>query len=80
MQTTENGDMARRLIRLKEVIARTGLRRTAIYERRIAGEFPQPIPLAKNSVAWVEDEVDAWIEARILAARAGQDESRKAGA
>ena len=30
-----------------------------------AGEFPQPVQLGTNSVAFVEDEVLAWQKARI---------------
>jgi predicted DNA-binding transcriptional regulator AlpA len=31
------------------------------------GEFPQHIRLGPNSVGWVGEEVDAWIEERIRA-------------
>ena len=55
-----------RLLRLKEVIQRCGLGKSAIYTRIRAGEFSQPVPLG-GVVAWVETEVDAWIEARIAA-------------
>lgn len=55
-----------RLVRLKEVIQRCGLGKTAIYTRIRAGEFPRPVDLG-GVVAWVETEVDAWIEARIAA-------------
>jgi prophage regulatory protein len=26
--------------------------------------FPRPIKIGSRSVAWIEEEVDAWIEAR----------------
>lgn len=26
--------------------------------------FPKPIPLGPNTVAWNQDEVDAWVKAR----------------
>jgi len=29
------------------------------------GRFPRPIKLGGNTNAWIESEVDAWIEARI---------------
>jgi prophage regulatory protein len=32
-----------------------------------AGDFPQPIKLGLATNAWLEDEIDAWIEARIEA-------------
>lgn len=30
-----------------------------------AGEFPAPIRMGGGSVAWVEEEIDAWIRDRI---------------
>ncbi|MGH8077742.1 MAG: helix-turn-helix transcriptional regulator [Lysobacter sp.] len=59
--------MSRRLIRLPEVIARTGISRSTIYQRAKDGTFPKPVPLGNSLSAWVADEVDAWIDARIKA-------------
>lgn len=57
------------LIRRRQVEARTGLKRSAIYENLASGNFPKPIKIGKRMVAWVADEVDAWIAARIQASR-----------
>ena len=57
----------KRLIRLPEVINRTGYRRAMIYKMIAAGTFAKPVPLGVKSIAFVEDEVDSWIEARIAA-------------
>lgn len=59
----------RTICRLPDVIARTGLSRSTIYELVSRGEFPSQISLGPRSVGWVEDEIADWIEARI-------DESR----
>jgi prophage regulatory protein len=32
-----------------------------------AGEFPQSVPLGKNTEAYIEDEIDEWVAARIAA-------------
>jgi len=65
--------MARqRLIRRPEVERRVGLRRTAIYDRIGRGEFPKPVQLGTAAVAWIESEIDAWVEARIEASRPAQ--------
>jgi prophage regulatory protein len=56
----------RRLLRLPEVEHRTGRRHAAIYEAIANGTFPAPVPLGARAVGWLEDEVDAWIEARIV--------------
>ena len=56
---------AKKFIRLPEVINRTGYRRTAIYEKIDEGVFPQPVNLGPRAIAWVESEVDSWINERI---------------
>jgi prophage regulatory protein len=52
---------ADRLIRLPEVMARVGLRRTAIYQRMREGRFPRSRSLGSRCTVWVEAEIDAWI-------------------
>lgn len=61
--------MQERFIRRKEVQHRTGLSNTTIWRKYRAGEFPQPRQLGPNSVAWLESEVDAWINERAKATR-----------
>jgi len=58
-----------RFIRLPEVIARTGLKRSSIYAAVQAGTFPTQIPLGERAVGWDESEVSNWIENRIAEAR-----------
>ena len=65
----------KRFIRLPEVISRTGYGRTSIYRKMEDGSFPKCIKLGgppkdqsvfdSRAIAWVEDEVDQWIESRI---------------
>ena len=57
----------RRLIRLPDVIARTGLSKTTIWRGTRSGDFPKPVTLTRGTVGWVEDEVDRWIDAKIEA-------------
>lgn len=54
-----------RLIRLKEVMALTGLARSTIYKFIQTQAFPTPVPLGARAVAWVESEVQEWIFARV---------------
>ena len=56
-----------RLIRLKEVIACTGLARSTIYKYIAEGAFPKSVSLGDRAVAWVESEVQEWILERIEA-------------
>lgn len=58
-----------RIIRLPLVIERTGLSRSTIYEHISNGNFPKQIPLGPHSVGWIENEINAWIEAKISACR-----------
>lgn len=74
--------MARnRLIRLPEVEARTGYRRSTIYRLIHEGSFPAPVALGARASAWVEDEITAWVEGRIEARRtaAGSPNRRRPG-
>lgn len=57
------------LIRRPEVERRTGLKRSHIYAMMKAGAFPQAVPLGARAVAWVDEEISAWIAGRIKAAR-----------
>jgi prophage regulatory protein len=57
-----------RLLRLPEVLSRTSCSRSALYQRIAEGSFPRPTRLGGSScrsVAWLESEVAAWIQARV---------------
>lgn len=53
------------LLRRKQVEARTGLSRSAIYEMIQSGRFPPPVHLTERAVAWPESHIDQWIAERI---------------
>jgi prophage regulatory protein len=53
------------LLRLPQVMTRTGLRRSAIYALLAKGDFPEPVSLGPRSIAWRDDEISTWIEARV---------------
>ena len=50
-----------RFIRVRETIQKTGLSKISIYDLMAQGQFPQTVRLGGRSVAFVEDEVDAWM-------------------
>jgi len=54
-----------RLIKLKEVMAKTSLGHSSIYKFISEGTFPKQVSLGAKSVAWVESEVDDWIKEKI---------------
>lgn len=59
-----------KMLRLKDVIARTGLSRSTIYDkinpksRRYDSAFPKRVSLGVASVGWVESEITNWIDGR----------------
>jgi len=57
------------LIRLSEVMRRTGYGRAWIYRLISQGRFPKPVKIGPRSVAFIESEVDEWINQRIDASR-----------
>lgn len=54
-----------KLLRLPDVIERTALRRSTIYEMMSAGRFPRPVKLNLRSNGWIESEIADWVAARI---------------
>ena len=49
------------LIRLPEVLKRTGFGKAWIYRLISEGRFPAPVKIGVRAVAFVESEVDEWI-------------------
>ncbi|EAS1998204.1 AlpA family transcriptional regulator [Salmonella enterica subsp. enterica] len=58
------------LIRLSEVQRRTGYSKAWLYRLMNQGKFPSSIKIGSRSIAFVESEIDDWINQRI-------EESRK---
>jgi prophage regulatory protein len=53
-----------RIIRIRDVIALTGLSRSAIYAAIKAGTFPRQVKLSSRSSGWVRGEVVGWVKER----------------
>ena len=47
-----------------DVIELTTLSNSVIRRLMLRGEFPQPVQLAPNRVAWRKAEVEEWVESR----------------
>ncbi|TFW00651.1 AlpA family phage regulatory protein [Oxalobacteraceae bacterium OM1] len=60
--------MSKRILKLHEVEARVGLKKTFIYKAIQAGTFPRPISLGGTARGWVDAEIEKWIDERIAAA------------
>ncbi|MEA5368640.1 AlpA family transcriptional regulator [Vibrio parahaemolyticus] len=57
-----------RFLKLKEVMEKTALSRSAIYRKMNEDAFPKSVNLGDRAVAWVESEVDGWM-AKVLVNR-----------
>ncbi|UJD90638.1 AlpA family phage regulatory protein [Rahnella aquatilis] len=62
-----------RILRLNSIVIKTGIARSTIYDwlnpksPRYDYSFPKPRKLGKQSVGWLESEIDGWINERAQA-------------
>ena len=61
--------MPQSLIRFSEVQKRTGYSKAWIYRLISENRFPQPIKIGARAIAFVEGEIDEWIDRRIAESR-----------
>jgi len=50
-----------RIIRLKTVLARTGLSRTTLYRKMGEGTFPRQVKISVHRAGWRESAINRWI-------------------
>lgn len=58
-----------KFIKLASVISMTGLSKSSIYAMMKKGEFPKCVTIGARAVAWVEAEIQLWIEEKISLSR-----------
>ncbi|WP_337065172.1 AlpA family transcriptional regulator [Rouxiella badensis] len=61
--------MSHSLIRLSEVQRRTGYSKAWIYRLLKEERFPASIKIGSRAVAFIESEIDEWIDQRISESR-----------
>ena len=54
-----------RLIRLREVLNKTGLSKATLYRLIAAGEFPASIQISVRTVGWEESLVDEFLMKKV---------------
>ena len=54
-----------RFVRAPESFNKCGLSKSRGWQLIKEGQFPKPIRIGPNSVAWLESELDEWIAARV---------------
>ena len=50
-----------RIIRLRTVLARTGLSRSTLYRKIAEGTFPAQLRISVHGAGWRESEIDRWV-------------------
>lgn len=50
-----------RIIRIKTVLARTGLSRSTLYRKIAEGTFPSQVRISVHGAGWRESAVNRWI-------------------
>lgn len=66
-------------LRFKQVSERVGLGRSAIYKMIREGNFPAPIKIGVQAVAWQESDIVEWCEQRIATSRSAFSNKQLAG-
>ncbi|AWO80699.1 helix-turn-helix transcriptional regulator [Serratia marcescens] len=61
--------MSNTLIRLPEVQRRTGYSKAWIYRLLKESRFPKSVKIGSRAIAFVESEIDEWINQRITESR-----------
>lgn len=56
---------SQRFLRLTQVLDKTGLKRSQVYAYMKTGDFPKSVKIGPSSVAWLESEIDEWINTKI---------------
>lgn len=59
--------MSKKLIFIKTVENKTGRNRQTLWRYWTAGKFPKPVKI-ESANAWLESEVDQWIDSKLSAA------------
>jgi prophage regulatory protein len=49
------------MLRLSQVVEKTGLGKTTIYELQKEGRFPRSVHVTSHSIRWIEAEVETWL-------------------
>jgi len=53
--------VADRIVRMKTVLARTGLSRSTIYRKIAKGTFPAQLRISIDGAGWHESDINRWI-------------------
>lgn len=69
MSNKLNNDNAVRVMRIAEVVKKTGYSRASVYKFMVEGSFPKSKKLGLRAVGWNSQEIQAWVNEKL----AGED-------
>ncbi len=61
------------ILKLKDVLDKTKLSKSTIYNKISDGDFPKQIKLGERSVGFIESEVNEWILSRLAESRRNRE-------
>ncbi len=61
-----------KIIKLHQVIQKTSLSKSSIYNYIQTNDFPKQLSLGKRGVGWLESSIEQWIEDRVSASQTTQ--------
>ena len=53
-----------RLLRIRDLENKLGVKKSTIYKMIQAGEFPKPVKISERARGWRESQAEAWIAIR----------------
>jgi prophage regulatory protein len=70
-----------RIVRMKTVLARTGLSKSTIYRKIGEGTFPAQLKISTNGAGWRESDINRWVANPVgwRVANDNEDPDRKVG-
>jgi len=67
-----------KILRLPQVMARVGLKKSAVYKMIANDEFPKQVKLGTHASGWLESDIQRWILRRAGRLPANDEESQAA--
>ncbi len=63
-----------RILRYRDLRDRKGIYYTRQHLDRLIeeGKFPKKVPLGTTTICWLEEEIDHWLEAKVVARDSAQ--------
>ena len=58
--------MTRKIMRERAVCEAVGLSRSTVYRMERRGKFPNRVRLGEQSVGWYQDEIQRWLDSRLI--------------